>query len=167
MENTSKALLIAGSILLSILIIMLGIYISNRMKNIDIESEMSKIEVQIFNQEYLLYEGVQPGQKVKYILEKAAAFNAELSSENGYTNFSILSEHGMGVRGTAIDIIEPASKLTQDWILQLKNQGNYKVGVAMPANIRRISSWIKPNKKYRISLGNKKTKINKYVRDCH
>lgn len=58
----------------------------------------------------------------------------------------------MGVRGTAIDIIEPASKLTQDWILQLKNQGNYKVGVAMPANIRRISSWIKPNKKYRISF---------------
>lgn len=156
MENASKALIVAGSILLSILLITIGIYISNRV-NIasDVNSEMSAIEVQVFNQDYLLYEGVQPGRIIQKLLEKAAVYNAQYTGSSYSINggdFAKLSKYGMGIRGTAKDIIEPASKLTRDWILQLTYQGGYKVGVAHPGNIRKIASWLKQNKKYNLSF---------------
>lgn len=152
MENTSKALLIAGAILVSVLIISIGLFIVSSINTELVESEMSQVEINIFNQGYLLYEGVQQGKKVKQVLIKAAMYNEELTQKEGYGNFSVLSEHGFGIRGSAKDIIDQASKKSSDWIQQLTFKGNYKVGVAQPANIRLIASWINPDKKYDVSF---------------
>ena len=78
MENASKALIIAGAILLSILIIAIGMYIYNSSQNSINEagSQISAQEVQSFNQTWEMYEGVQSGANVRTLISKMAA-NAE------------------------------------------------------------------------------------------
>ena len=160
MENASKALLIAGAILVAVLIISIGLYIVSSVKTELVESEMSQVKIQVFNQEYLNYEGVQQGRRVKQLLIKAAIYNGEITGDSFSVNggdFNMLSNYGFGIRGTAQDILEEAAKLSSDWSQQLKNEGNYKVGVAQPGNIRKIASWINPDRKYMISFSFKDT----------
>ena len=57
MENASKALIIAGAILLSILIISLGIMVYNNAKNTVGSSNLDKQEIQTFNSQWEQYEG--------------------------------------------------------------------------------------------------------------
>lgn len=57
MENASKALIIAGAILLSILIISLGILIFNQASGVINNNAMSEVEISSFNQKFTQYEG--------------------------------------------------------------------------------------------------------------
>ena len=57
MENASKALIIAGAILLAILIISLGILIYNQASGVVNNNAMSEVEAQNFNQKFTQYEG--------------------------------------------------------------------------------------------------------------
>jgi len=57
MENASKALIIAGAILLSILIISLGIMIYNQASGVANKNSMSEVEITVFNQKFLPYGG--------------------------------------------------------------------------------------------------------------
>lgn len=57
MENASKALIIAGAILLAILIISLGIMIYNQASGVVNNNAMSEVEIQQFNQKFTQYEG--------------------------------------------------------------------------------------------------------------
>lgn len=151
-NNSSRALIIAGAILVSVLIISIGLYIVGSVNTELAESEMSQVEINIFNQGYLLYEGVQQGKRVKQVLIKAAMYNEELTNKNGYGDFAVLSDYGFGIRGSAKDILNQAAKKSSDWMQQLTFKGNYKVGVAQPGNIRLIASWINPDKKYEVSF---------------
>ena len=70
MENASKALLIAGAILICILLVAVGMYIFNG-SNSSIESSiatMSTQEIETFNTKYTMYEGEQSGANVKALL---------------------------------------------------------------------------------------------------
>lgn len=70
MENASKALLIAGAILLSILIIAIGMYIYNSASSTITDSvgAMSTQEKDAFNNQFVSYEGAQTGSKVKALI---------------------------------------------------------------------------------------------------
>ena len=57
MENASKALIIAGAILLSILIISLGIMIYNQAAGVVNNNAMDELEVNQFNQKFSQYFG--------------------------------------------------------------------------------------------------------------
>ncbi len=57
MENASKALIIAGAILLSILIISLGIMIYNQASGVVTNNSMTEVEVNTFNQKFEQYFG--------------------------------------------------------------------------------------------------------------
>lgn len=57
MENASKALIIAGAILLSILIISLGIAIFNQASGVLNNNSMTEVEVSTFNQKFEQYTG--------------------------------------------------------------------------------------------------------------
>jgi len=57
MENASKALIIAGAILLSILIISLGIMIFNQASGVVDSNAMDEVAVSSFNQKFQQYEG--------------------------------------------------------------------------------------------------------------
>ena len=75
MENASKALIIAGAILLSILIIGIGMYIytSSHGAIDDSATQMSEQEKTSFNQQWNTYEGKQGGNVVKQVLQKLIA----------------------------------------------------------------------------------------------
>ena len=67
MENASKALIIAGAILLSILIIAIGmfIYTSSQSTISDSLTQMNTQEIEAFNSQFTIYGGQQTGAKVK------------------------------------------------------------------------------------------------------
>ena len=76
MENASKALIIAGAILLSILIIAIGIYIFNSAQSTVDSSlqSMSSQEVDAFNSQFTSYQGdAVAGSNVKALMTKLAA----------------------------------------------------------------------------------------------
>ena len=75
MENASKALIIAGAILLSILLITLGIMIFTQAQSAINGSGMSEIEVNAFNQKFLKYEGKQKGSAIRSLAQEALANN--------------------------------------------------------------------------------------------
>lgn len=70
MENASKALIIAGAILLSILIIAIGMFIyTNAQSTItDTMTSMSKQEKNAFNSQFTGYDGAQTGSQVKSLI---------------------------------------------------------------------------------------------------
>ncbi len=80
MENASKALIIAGAILLAILLISLGIMIYNQAQNTVNNSGMSQAEIQAYNNRFMKYEGSnKTGSEVKSLVNEAIATNSDES----------------------------------------------------------------------------------------
>lgn len=77
MENASKALIIAGAILLAILLISLGILIFNQAQDTVNNSGMSQAEITAFNNKFLKYEGNQKGSVVKSMINEVIASNSD------------------------------------------------------------------------------------------
>jgi len=70
MENTAKALLIAGAIIICILIVSVGMYIYNNSQGdvMTAMSTMSTQEIEAYNSKYILYEGEQTGADIKSLI---------------------------------------------------------------------------------------------------
>jgi hypothetical protein len=83
MENASKALIIAGAILVAILLISVGVIII-RNANIDPSSTFSEMEISQFNEKWTKYESTkQSASQVKALLSQIDASNsAEGASSN-------------------------------------------------------------------------------------
>ena len=78
MENASKALIIAGAILLSILLISLGILVYNQAKGTVSDADMSAEEVQTFNSKFSSYLGTNiSGTKVNALVDAVVANNGK------------------------------------------------------------------------------------------
>lgn len=75
MENASKALIIAGAILLSILIIGLGMFVYNQAAGVLKKANVNQQEVQAYNSEFEAYEGTQSGTNVRALCDKVRAHN--------------------------------------------------------------------------------------------
>lgn len=75
MENASKALIIAGAILLSILIISLGIMIYGQAESAINGSGMSEAQLHAFNQKFLKYDGTIKGSTVRSLAQEVMANN--------------------------------------------------------------------------------------------
>ena len=83
MENASKALIIAGAILLSILIISLGILIFSQAQDTINSVNMSEQEVMAFNNKFTPYEGENVrGSQVNALIQ-AVVSNNQSANENG------------------------------------------------------------------------------------
>ena len=82
MENASKALIIAGAILLAILIISLGILIYNQAAGIANGNSMSEVEITQFNTQFTQYEGKQSGTTVRSLLQKVISNNLNADDES-------------------------------------------------------------------------------------
>ena len=79
MENASKALIIAGAILLAILLISLGIMVYNQAKGTVNDADLSAEEVQTFNTKFTSYGGTQSGTKINSLMDAVAANNGSSS----------------------------------------------------------------------------------------
>ena len=83
MENASKALIIAGAILISIVLIGVGVLIIGNAQGIFSQGSMqiSQMEIQAFNEPFLAFEGKQSGSNVRSLLQKVATHNATYSED--------------------------------------------------------------------------------------
>ncbi len=78
MENASKALLIAGAILIAILLISVGIMVMNSADDVvgEAESSMSSTAIQTFNAQFTKYSGTQKGSSIKTLVNAVISSNA-------------------------------------------------------------------------------------------
>ena len=83
MENASKALIIAGAILLAILIISLGIMIYNQAAGVVNNNAMNEVEIASFNQKFMQYEGENvKGAQVNSLLNQVIQNNVSSAQED-------------------------------------------------------------------------------------
>ena len=77
MENASKALIIAGAILLAILIIGLGVYVFGIANGAlgNISKTMDPTKVAAYNKEFELYEGTQSGTNARTLYNTIRSHN--------------------------------------------------------------------------------------------
>ena len=100
MENASKALIIAGAILISILLISIGIMLINSGREVSETgtASMGSYKIQSFNSNFTFYEGDKKGSEIKNIISTVAAsnqtdehkvkINNKMSTEDGYIKAS-------------------------------------------------------------------------------
>lgn len=86
MENASKALIIAGAILLAILIISLGIMILGKAQDTINGSGMTQAEVQAFNEKFTKYGGEQRGSSIRSLVQEVVSSDG--ADENGTDNLN-------------------------------------------------------------------------------
>ncbi len=76
MENASKALIIAGAILLSILIIGIGMFIYQQATEAIEGANMNSEQIAAYNAEFLNYEGTQSGTSVRALCDRIRNHNS-------------------------------------------------------------------------------------------
>ena len=83
MENASKALIIAGAILLAILIISLGIMIYQQASGVVNNNAMSEVDINSFNQKFLQYTGTNVrGAQVNALLNQIQMSNVTYQDDS-------------------------------------------------------------------------------------
>ena len=92
MENASKALIIAGAILLSILLISLGIMVYNNAKGTVNDANLDAEDAQAFNTKFTQYGGTQRGTALNALLD--AAITNNIKSGHKITTITITSGSG-------------------------------------------------------------------------
>lgn len=85
MENATKALMIAGAVLLAIMIIGVGMMIFNNANNVigGVSGKMDQQAIDMFNDQFVRYEGTQSGSQVKALISTVITNNSTESEDNG------------------------------------------------------------------------------------
>ena len=139
MENASKALIIAGAILLSILIVSLGIMVYNNARNTVGNASLNKQEIESFNSEWLAYEGTnKTASEVKAMIQAVNASNSaeNRNASNRFIKISVESDTPI----TRAEDTMPASTATsgvannKTYTVKLGYDNGYVVGIAYKAN---------------------------------
>lgn len=128
MENASKALIIAGAILLAIIIISLGIMVVNNARSTVGNTSLSKQEIEAFNSTWDAYCGEKKSASDVRSLCSAAISNNAVESSNG-------SERYVNVSGAGIDIVgSSTSTAVKTTVPPLSNAGSYTISIKNYAN---------------------------------
>ena len=128
MENTSKALIIAGAILLSILLISLGIMIFNTAQDTTKNSGMTQAQVSAFNNKFSKYEGTIKGSEVRSLIQEVVASNGDDNNKNASRQITINKDNKTIVSGTTADssgILTTKSYTVK--ITEYNNDGTIKI----------------------------------------
>lgn len=143
MENASKALLIAGAILVVILLISVGIMVYNSsLGNVgEANSQAEAQAIQAFNSRFAIYEGTQSGTAVKNLLKEAIYVNS------GDDKSAAAIIDNVGIHSSSREILNSITDSTMKHALT-----DRWYGVRYVTNIQQISDLIKRTGKYRISF---------------
>lgn len=126
MENASKALIIAGAILLAILLISLGIYIFNQASDTINKSGMTQAETKTFNQNFTKYEGKQKGSAIRSMVQDVLANNnSDEASDETMVSINV-ANFSMQPTGTA-SLVSLAPGTNQSPSINVKNTVTYTV----------------------------------------
>lgn len=128
MENASKALIIAGAILLAILLISLGIMIFNQAQDVTKNSGMSKAEIQSFNSQFTKYEGTRKGSEIKALIQEVNSSNITDVQEGNSRNIQIdgAGNAANGSNGTTVAYTYGTSTIA--------SSARYKVTIGYDSN---------------------------------
>jgi len=116
MENASKALIIAGAILLAILIIGLGVFIYNQASNAIGNTGMDQLAIQQFNGQFEPYEGTKSGSQIKQLLKVVIS--------NNYTH---ADDDSMKVKVNGVDDFTDFTVFPNDTNTKIGSGKMYKV----------------------------------------
>lgn len=98
MENASKALIIAGAILLSILIISLGIMVYNNAKNTVGSASLDKQEIETFNSQWQTYVGSNKTASEVYSMMSAVVASNASETKSGANRWVNVTNTGTAVK---------------------------------------------------------------------
>lgn len=126
MENASKALIIAGAILLAILLISLGIMIFNQAQDTVNNNGMSQAELQSFNNKFIKYEGTnKSGSEVKAMINEIIASNADESNSKRQIQIQIKGPSTFGpAKPNSTSDINVAKKYKVEIIYATKSEAD-------------------------------------------
>lgn len=128
MENASKALIIAGAILLSILIIALGIYVFNMAKGATSTDSLSSLEVTSFNEKFTQYEGRQLGSSVKSLIgEIISNNNTQADAEERLISVDFYGSGATTANSIVVDLNNTNSTAMGQLRAKLANKHFYQV----------------------------------------
>ena len=85
MENASKALIIAGAILIAIVLITVGVAVLNQGSDVANQSSLEGAQLTAFNQKFSQYEGTKSGSQVKALLNAVMTNNQAEKNQGGNT----------------------------------------------------------------------------------
>ena len=143
MENASKALLIAASVLIAIALIAIGIRILSATSGVttQVDRVSSTLEASIFNSQFTKYEGNQKGSDVKALLR--LVINSNTRGDNGIIGISFWSiSEDYGNPG---EPYTSAATINNFLNSQIKNNDNYTVEIITNDNtglVERIQVYL-------------------------
>ena len=129
MENASKALIIAGAILLSILIISLGIMVYNNAKNAANGGNIDKAQLQAFNSEWEGYVGQNRTASEVRAMYQAVIANNAAEKKNGTNRYIIITNTGTANTGTVAE----GNRTTSLPTTTISNSSAYEIKVGYDA----------------------------------
>ena len=119
MENASKALIIAGAILLSILLISLGIMIFNTAQDTTKNSGMTQAQVTAFNNKFSKYEGTIKGSEVRSLIQEVIASNGDQNNVNASRTITIQLNSADYVTGTTVKNSSTQIETTKSYTVKI------------------------------------------------
>ena len=128
MENASKALIIAGAILLAILIISLGIMIYNQASGVVNNNAISEVDVTSFNQKFTQYEGDNiRGAQVDALLDQIRTNNVTYQDD---TSRQVQLEVKSGTNWTS-NTLPSGNLIGSNSVSRAQSGSSYKVKCTM------------------------------------
>ena len=132
MENASKALIIAGAILLSILLISLGIMIFNQAQDATKNSGMSQAQVSTFNNKFSKYEGKKiKGSEVNGMIQEVVASNGDEDNQNASRIITVMLGTTEVVKGTTVKNNTIQSNKTYTLTISSYDTNGYVSGITI------------------------------------
>lgn len=129
MENASKALIIAGAILLSILLISLGVMVFQQGQEAIKNSGMSKAEISAFNGQFTKYEGDRRGSDIKSLIQEVNTSNASDGSEGNTRQIRITAAGGATITETNSTNANTQITVYKYSTARISSTSNYNVSI--------------------------------------
>ena len=139
MENASKALIIAGAILISILLISVGIIIMNAINNPVQQGKNSADSqaIEMFNAKFTSYAGKQKGSVLKGLTSIVNASNA------GDSNHQVAIYCPTGI--TSLANLNPNTEYTVNVLYATKNGNNVTANIPAGVNVAGPTAFTNAN----------------------
>lgn len=129
MENASKALIIAGAILLSILLISLGILIYNNAKGTVDDADMSEYQIQVFNEKFSSFIGEnKTSYDIKDLIQTAYEVRTSGESSTGMKTLYVVTGDTYPLTNyTIANYLKTANNVSKFINKDIKTGQQYKV----------------------------------------
>lgn len=145
MENASKALIIAGAILLAIAIIAVGMYVFSNAQDAMDGTGLTTEQADAYNQPFTNYSGTQRGSNVKTLCDRVASHNRSAADDSEKVQV-IYSDSAYNNEDSEIDASEiSVTQTTTSHINDIKNNEvesgrSYTVNFAFDTTSGRVTT---------------------------